>query len=153
VKLFGSYWNFNTQKFLAFWCLHFKLCQGRLTAPFIGCGQGKWFTDIDIAICRWVHLQCVQHTPKCKAWAFYGGWGHASLENFWKMHALRLNLVFSKAQNCYAKDRLWKSAVREIIGSIYITPDTMHGSDIKWFRIFATPSFQWKSSWQLQVLT
>jgi len=30
------------------------------------------------------------------------------------MHALRLNLVLSKAQNCYAKDRLWKSAVREI---------------------------------------
>jgi len=38
------------------------------------------------------------------------------------MHALRLNPVLSEAQNCYAKDRLWKSAVREIIGSIY------HGS-------------------------
>jgi len=35
-------------------------------------------------------------------------------ENFLKMHALRLNLVLSEAQNCYVKDRLWKSAVREI---------------------------------------
>jgi len=33
---------------------------------------------------------------------------------FLKMHALRLNLVLSEAQNCYAKDRLWKSTVREI---------------------------------------
>jgi len=31
-----------------------------------------------------------------------------------KMHALRLNLVLFEAQNCYAKYRLWKSAVREI---------------------------------------
>jgi len=30
-------------------------------------GQGKCFTDIDIAICRWIHLQCAQHTPKCEA--------------------------------------------------------------------------------------
>jgi len=30
------------------------------------------------------------------------------------MHVLRLNLVLSEAQNCYAKDRFWKSAVREI---------------------------------------
>jgi len=27
---------------------------------------------------------------------------------------MRLNLVLSEAQNCFAKDRLWKSAVREI---------------------------------------
>ena len=31
-----------------------------------------------------------------------------------KMHALRLNLAHSEAKNCYSKDRLWKSAVREI---------------------------------------
>jgi len=43
-----------------------------------------------------------------------GGSGGMPPENFKKMHALRLNLVLSKAQNCYAKDRLWKSAVREI---------------------------------------
>jgi len=30
------------------------------------------------------------------------------------MHALRFNLVLSEAQNCYAKDRIWKSIVREI---------------------------------------
>jgi len=33
---------------------------------------------------------------------------------FLKMHVLRLNLVLSEEQHCYAKDRLWKSAVREI---------------------------------------
>jgi len=42
-----------------------------------------------------------------------GGLG-ASPRNFLKIHALRLNLVHSDTQNCYAKDRLWKSAVREI---------------------------------------
>jgi len=35
-----------------------------------------------------------------------GGLGVCLPENFRKMHALRLNLVLSEAQNCYAKDRL-----------------------------------------------
>jgi len=38
-----------------------------------------------------------------------------------KMHALRLNLVLSEEQNCYAKDRLWKSAVREISLAVHAT--------------------------------
>jgi len=43
-----------------------------------------------------------------------GDLGACPLENFWKVHALRLNLMLSEAQNCFAKDRLWESAVREI---------------------------------------
>jgi len=43
-----------------------------------------------------------------------GGLGACPPEKFWKMHALTLNLVLSEAQNCYAKDRLWKSTVTEI---------------------------------------
>jgi len=35
-------------------------------------------------------------------------------KSFEKMHALRLNPLLSAAQNCYAKDRLWKFAVKEI---------------------------------------
>jgi len=31
-----------------------------------------------------------------------------------KIYALRLNLVLPKAQNCYAKYKLWKSDVRKI---------------------------------------
>jgi len=40
---------------------------------------------------------------------------------FLKMHTLRLNLVLSEAQNCYAKDRLLKSAVREISLAVHTT--------------------------------
>jgi len=40
-------------------------------------------------------------------------------EKFSKMHALRLILVFTEVQICYAKDRLWKSAVREISLAVY----------------------------------
>ena len=40
-------------------------------------------------------------------------------KSFEKMYALSLNLVLSKVQNCYAKDRLWKSAVREISLEVY----------------------------------
>jgi len=35
------------------------------------------------------------------------------------MISLRLNLVLSKAQNCYAKNRLWKSAMREILIAVH----------------------------------
>ena len=42
------------------------------------------------------------------------GSGGRPLKIFLKMHALRLNLVLSEVQNCYAKDRLWKSVVKEI---------------------------------------
>jgi len=58
----------------------------------------------------------VKHEP------LRGVWGHALPENFWKMHALRLNLVLSEAQNCYAKDRLWKSDVREISLTVHANP-------------------------------
>jgi len=59
-------------------------------------------------------LQNAKHEPS------RGVWGHAPPKNFLKNASLRLNLVLFEAQNCYAKDRLWKSAVREIIGSIYL---------------------------------
>jgi len=58
---------------------------------------------------------CEAHS-KLQSMSFLGGLGmlpHA--ENFEKCtDALRLNLVLSEEQNCYPKDRLWKSAVREI---------------------------------------
>jgi len=41
-----------------------------------------------------------------------GVWGHAPQEKNLKNAC---NLVLSEAQNCYAKDRLWKSAMRKII--------------------------------------
>jgi len=49
------------------------------------------------------------------------GSGGMPPENFWKIHVLRLNLVLSEVQNCYAKDRLWKSAVREISLAVHAT--------------------------------
>jgi len=53
-------------------------------------------------------LQNVKHEPS-------RGSGGMPPRKFLKMHALRLrfNLVLFEAQNCYAKDRLWKSAVRK----------------------------------------
>ena len=45
--------------------------------------------------------------------SFLGGSGGMTPKKILKMHALRLNLVLSEVQNCYAKDRLWKSAVGE----------------------------------------
>jgi len=55
---------------------------------------------------------CEAHS-EMQSMSLLGVWGMPP-ENFRKMHALRLNLVFSEAQNCYTKNRLWKSAVREI---------------------------------------
>jgi len=52
-------------------------------------------------------LQNAKHVP-------YRGSGGMPPRKFLKMHALRLNLVLSEAQNCYTKDRLKKFAVREI---------------------------------------
>jgi len=60
---------------------------------------------------------CVGDSPAvCKAHSkmqrmcLLGALGHALR----KIHALRFNLVLSKVQNCYAKDKLCKSVVREI---------------------------------------
>jgi len=38
-----------------------------------------------------------------------------------KMNALRLDLVLFEVQICYAKDRLWKSARREISLAVHAT--------------------------------
>jgi len=58
---------------------------------------------------------------KMQSMSLLEGLGTCLPKKFWKMHALRLNLVPSEAQNCYAKDRLWKSAVREISLSVHAT--------------------------------
>jgi len=50
-----------------------------------------------------------------------GGLGACSPGKFLKIHALRLNLVLSEAQNSNAKDRLLKSAVRKISLAMHAT--------------------------------
>ena len=53
-------------------------------------------------------LQCVKHIPKTKACMnLLRRFGDIPPQ-FFKMHSLRLNLVLSATQNCYAKDRLWE---------------------------------------------
>jgi len=59
------------------------------------------------------HAMCEVHS-KMQSMSLLGGLGACPPRKFLKMHTLRLNLVLSEAQNCYAKDSLWKSAVREI---------------------------------------
>jgi len=49
------------------------------------------------------------------------GLGACPPRKFLKMHALRLNLVPSQAQNCFAKDRPCKSVVREISLAVHAT--------------------------------
>jgi len=58
---------------------------------------------------------------KMQSISLLGGLGAYPPENFWKVHALRLNLVLSEAQNCFAKDSFWKSAVSEISLAMYTT--------------------------------
>jgi len=58
-------------------------------------------------------LRNVKHKPPSRVW------GHIP-RKFLKMHVLRLNLVLSVAQNCYAKDRLWKSAVRLAVHATFV---------------------------------
>jgi len=62
---------------------------------------------------------CEAHS-KMQSMSLLGGSGSMPIQkSFEKMYALSLNLVLSKVQNCYAKDRLWKSAVREISLEVY----------------------------------
>ena len=57
---------------------------------------------------------CEAHS-ELQSMSFLGGLGMLPQKIFEKCtDALRLNLVLSEEQNCYPKDRLWKSAVREI---------------------------------------
>jgi len=59
---------------------------------------------------------CKAHSEMRSMSLLGGVWGMAPR----KMHALRLNQIFSEAQNCYAKDRLLKSAVREFSLAVHI---------------------------------
>jgi len=106
---------------------------GGYNLTFVGLGSltkiGKynlsWLSGADLDSCKVgvkikLRFLCVGGS-KMQNMMLLEGLGTCSPENFWKTHALRLNLVFSEAQNCYAKDRLCRSAVREISLAVHAT--------------------------------